>query len=76
MLPLGACVTHEIIQRSSRQGCARHKQTSMFRAIGVIMILWYLSHLFGNSFQSLDKALTATFETLEATLVASREGIH
>lgn len=48
----------------------------MFRAIGVIMVLWYLSHLFGNSFQSLDKALTATFETLEATLVASREGIH
>jgi hypothetical protein len=47
--------------------------TAMFRAIGVILILWYLSHLFSSSFSSLDGALTATFETMEAAAVASRE---
>ncbi len=48
----------------------------MFRAIGVILILWYLSHLFTQSFSALDGAMTATFETLEAAAIASREEIE
>ncbi len=45
----------------------------MFRAFGVILILWYLSHTFTQSFFAFDKALTATFETLEAVARASRK---
>lgn len=37
----------------------------MFRAIGVVIIIWYVSSLFNSSFVALDRALTATFETVE-----------
>lgn len=45
----------------------------MFRAIGVVIILWFVSRLFAQSFSALDGAMTATFETLEAAAIASRE---
>jgi hypothetical protein len=48
----------------------------MLRAIGVVLILWYLSQLFAQSFDSLDSALSATFETLEAAAHASKERIE
>ncbi len=48
----------------------------MFRAIGVVIVLWYASHLFAHAFTSLDSALSATFGTLEAAAVASRERIE
>ncbi len=48
----------------------------MFRAIGIVLVLWYLSHLFTSSFASLDSALSATFETMEAAAVASREQLN
>ncbi len=48
----------------------------MFRAIGVVIILWYVSHLFAHSFLSLDSALSATFKTLEAAAVASQKRIE
>jgi hypothetical protein len=48
----------------------------MFRAFGVILILWYLSHTFAQSFLAFDRALTATFETLETAAVASRENFE
>jgi hypothetical protein len=44
----------------------------MFRAIGVVLVLWYLSHTFNQSFLALDNMLTASFETIEAKAVASR----
>ncbi len=47
----------------------------MFQSIGVVIILWYLSHLFSSSFLALDDAMTATFKTLEATAVASRDAL-
>ncbi len=45
----------------------------MFRAIGVILILWYLSHTFTQSFLAFDRAVTTAFETFEAVAVASRD---
>jgi hypothetical protein len=49
---------------------------TMFRAIGVVIILWYVSHLFTQSFLSLDSALSESFETLEVAAVASRKHIE
>ena len=43
----------------------------MFRAIGVVIVLWYLSSLFSQSFTSADSAFSATFHALESAAVAS-----
>lgn len=45
----------------------------MFRAIGLIMLLWFLSNLFMQSFRSADDAISATFNALEAAAVMSEE---
>jgi len=45
----------------------------MFRAIGVVIILWYLSSLFSSSFLALDRTLTVSFGALEAASVASQK---
>ncbi len=68
------CVTFEFIQLSLRQGKYTFTIiTHMFRAVGVILILWYLSHTISQSFLALDRALTAVFGTLEASAVASQK---
>jgi hypothetical protein len=48
----------------------------MFRAIGVIMILWYTSSLFSQSFIALDRAMTATFGTVEVAAIASQKNFE
>jgi hypothetical protein len=45
----------------------------MFRAIGVVIILWYLSSLFSQTFLALDKTLTASLSTIEAAALVSKE---
>ncbi len=45
----------------------------MFRAIGVVIVLWYVSHLFTQSFFAIDRAATATFGTIEAAAIYSRK---
>lgn len=45
----------------------------MFRAVGVILILWYLSSLFMQTFSAADDAFTATFEALEAAANVTEE---
>jgi hypothetical protein len=40
----------------------------MFRAIGFIIVIWYLSTLFTQSFTSADRAISASFNALEATV--------
>lgn len=47
----------------------------MFRAVGVVLILWYLSSLFSQSFSALDRTLTASLSALEATAIVSKERI-
>jgi hypothetical protein len=37
----------------------------MFRAIGIVIVLWALSGFFQSSFQALDSAATAVFNTIE-----------
>jgi hypothetical protein len=39
----------------------------MFKAIGFVIMVWYLSTLFSQSFASADRAISATFNALEAT---------
>lgn len=46
---------------------------AMFRAIGVLLILWYLSSLFSQSFLALDSALTASFQAVESAAVQSQK---
>jgi len=38
----------------------------MFKAIGAILIIWFLSHQFVQSFSALDEAGSAVFLTIEA----------
>ncbi|QQR65248.1 hypothetical protein IPH92_01555 [Candidatus Kaiserbacteria bacterium] len=45
----------------------------MFRAIGFVIILWYISSLFSQTFSSADSALSASFGLLEATATASQQ---
>lgn len=45
----------------------------MFQAIGAVIIIWYLSHQFTQSFSAFDNAGKAVFEAVEAAAIASRE---
>jgi hypothetical protein len=45
----------------------------MFRAIGVVIVLWYLSSIFSQTFHALDEALTASLSALEAAAIASKD---
>ncbi len=49
---------------------------TMLRAIGVMIVLWYLSSLFSHSFQAADGAFTATFKALEAAAQLSTNRIE
>ncbi len=44
----------------------------MFRAIGILIVLWGLSHFFNNAFTALDGAAAETFRALEAAAVVSQ----
>jgi hypothetical protein len=37
----------------------------MFRAIGQVILLFALLHVFGNAFHAFEEALVATFEAIE-----------
>lgn len=66
----------EFIQLSPRQ--RKHAFATyfyMFRAIGFVIVLWYISQLFGQSIAALDNAGKATFETLEAAAIVSRSSL-
>lgn len=45
----------------------------MFKAVGMIMVLWYLSSLFSQSFAALDSALVATLNALEAASISAEK---
>jgi len=45
----------------------------MFRAIGLVLIIWYLSTLFSQSFNSADSAISESFKALEAAAVMSQK---
>lgn len=44
----------------------------MFKAIGILIILWGLSLHFGSSIKAFDRAATATFETVEVAALVSQ----
>lgn len=46
---------------------------SMFRSIGVVIVLMYLSSLFSQTFHAMDDAFTASFKTLETVAVSSQK---
>ena len=45
----------------------------MFRAIGVVIVLWYLSSQFSQTFLAFVRAATATLGALEAAAIASKD---
>jgi len=46
---------------------------SMFKSIGVVIVLMYLSSLFSQTFSAVDDALTASFKALETVAVSSQK---
>jgi hypothetical protein len=44
----------------------------MFHAIGIVIIIWYLSNQFTQSFVAFDHAGKAVFETVETAAIVSR----
>lgn len=44
----------------------------MFRAIGFLIILWGVSLYFGSSIRAFDRAVTATFNTIESTAILTQ----
>lgn len=55
--------------------CSHIRQMSqlihMFRSIGVVIVLWYVSSLFSQTFNAMDDALASSFHTLEAVAIHS-----
>jgi hypothetical protein len=64
-------MSYEFVIRST--GC---NNIHMFRAIGTVIVLYYLSTLFAQSFHAADKAISASFHALEATAVVSQKQIE
>lgn len=52
------------------------KTLYMFRAIGILIILWGLSLHFGSSIKAFDKAATATFATVEVAALVSQANMQ
>lgn len=48
----------------------------MFRAIGFVIILYFVSILLSDSFHAFDGAATATFQAIEAAAVVSKTEIQ
>lgn len=46
---------------------------TMFRAIGLVIILWYVSSLFSQTFVALDRTATATLGAIEAAAIVSQK---
>lgn len=47
----------------------------VFRALGLIIMLWALNNYFGDTFVALDNAATASLNTIEAVASKSTEQI-
>lgn len=52
------------------------KTSSMFKAIGVLIVLWGLSHFFSTAFVALDDAARESFELIETAAVLSQIQLH
>ncbi|MEK7638649.1 MAG: hypothetical protein AAB388_00665 [Patescibacteria group bacterium] len=48
----------------------------MRKAIGFLIILWGLSHVFSSSLSALDDAARESFRTIEAAALLSQEQLH
>lgn len=48
----------------------------MFRAIGLILLLWFLSNVFATSFDAFNGAMTATFNAVESAAHASEQQLE
>lgn len=45
----------------------------MRRAIGFVIVLWAITHYFGEATRSFERAAVAGFETFEAAAIVSQE---
>lgn len=48
----------------------------MFRAFGVVIVLWYVSHLFTQSFAELDRTGTAVLRLAEHVAVTANQRVQ
>ena len=65
-----------ITPQDSRRKSPKRKQERMFRAIGVLIILWGFSQFFSSSFTALDSAATESFKALEAAAVVTQNELE
>lgn len=63
-------VFRQSLSRGKFLGC---NHLPMRRAIGFIIVLWGLSHFFGQAFQALEMAATASFQTVEVAATVTQE---
>lgn len=49
------------------------QEIAMRRAIGFIIILWGLSHFFYQAFTALERAATASFNTVEVAATVTQQ---
>ena len=61
---------------SCRDEVQCRKLTPMFKAFGFVIVLWYLSLLFSQTFQSADSALSESFKTLEASAIKGQKQLQ
>lgn len=59
-----------------RKGFQSRNFEHMFKAIGILIVLWGLSHFFATAFLALNDAATEVFHTLEMAAVASQEQLQ
>lgn len=60
---------HSLIWATSSSGVVNVAiLNNMFRAFGMILLIWFLSGLFSETFEAANGAFTATFEAVEATV--------
>ncbi|MCA9354025.1 MAG: hypothetical protein KC877_00720 [Candidatus Kaiserbacteria bacterium] len=48
----------------------------MFKAIGLLILLWGLSQFFGSAFAALDSAARESFKTIEMAAIVSQQQLQ
>lgn len=51
-------------------------QNDMFKAIGLLILLWGLSQFFGSAFAALDSAARESFKTIEMAAIVSQQQLQ
>ena len=68
---LGECINFQLSNRHRNQAFVTN--INILRSIGIVIVLWYVSHVFNQSIVAIDRAGKATFEAVEAAAIVSKQ---